>query len=209
MKFFFRKLLSRWGVPLAVGLVKLLYRTLRVTVEDPYGVRPIDPARCCVFAFWHNRILLMPLLYKEHLPGRRLTVMMSLSRDGQFMVGVARCFGIEAARGSTSRRSTGAQIQLAKLLEGNETDVAVTPDGPRGPCYHVHHGVLQLSQFSGRPIIPVTYELSSKWVFQSWDRFEVPKPFSHCRVRLGQPQQVLPGADFDVMAAALKRQLGE
>jgi lysophospholipid acyltransferase (LPLAT)-like uncharacterized protein len=66
-------------------------------------------------------------------------------------------------------------------------DLAVTPDGPRGPRYEPHPGVVSLAQLTGLPIVPVSFRLGWKWTLRSWDRFQVPLPFSRCEVIFGEP----------------------
>ena len=205
-----RKWLSRLAPPFVVGLVRLLGWTLRVTIEDGPGViESRGQKEPFLFAFWHNRILMMPFFYQKYLEGRRLTVMMSASRDGQIMVDVARRFGISGARGSTSRHAFRAQIQLAHELKNSGSDVAVTPDGPRGPCYQIKHGILQLAESSGLAILPITYHLSAKWEMKSWDRFQIPRPFARCRIVVGQPLRVSAGDDYQAVERELRRRMGD
>ena len=85
-------------------------------------------------------------------------------------------------------------------------DLAVTPDGPRGPRYHVQEGVVALAQLTGRAVIPAVYSLSWKWQAKSWDRFQVPFPFAVCRVQLGQPMR-LPRDCSDEQRAQFRQEL--
>ncbi|MDD5261146.1 MAG: lysophospholipid acyltransferase family protein [Methylacidiphilales bacterium] len=205
-----RKWIRRFGPPLIAAIIKVLGASLRVTVEDIPGVRSNKEQRePFLFAFWHNRIFLMPYFYRKYMGGRNLTVMASPSRDGQLSTDMAKYFGIHAARGSSSRSGLRAQIQLVRELKSAGSDVAVTPDGPRGPCYTVKHGILQLAQSSGLSILPVTYHLSAKWEMSSWDGFQIPKPFARCHIRVGEPLHVGADDDFVKMAEELARRMGE
>ena len=69
-------------------------------------------------------------------------------------------------------------------------DLAITPDGPRGPCYVVQEGVVGLAQLTGRPIVPAAYHLNWKVRIKSWDRFQIPLPFARVDVILGEPLRV-------------------
>ena len=69
-------------------------------------------------------------------------------------------------------------------------DLAITPDGPRGPCYTVQDGVISLAQLTGLPIVPVTYHLTSRLRLRSWDRFQIPLPFTKCVMQLAEPLRV-------------------
>ena len=79
--------------------------------------------------------------------------------------------------GLSSRRGPQALRELVTWAERG-FDIAVTPDGPRGPRYRVQPGVISLSQLTGLPIVPVGYHLSSKVSANSWDRFQIPLPFA-------------------------------
>jgi len=69
-------------------------------------------------------------------------------------------------------------------------DLAITPDGPRGPCYVVQDGVMLLAQITGFPIMPVSYHLGWKLCLRSWDRFQIPLPFSRCEMFYEKPIRV-------------------
>lgn len=169
---------------LAAFLVRRLTRTLRLTIEDPQGIVRHPPETPLIFVFWHNRLLVMPALYSRHLPGRKLVALVSASNDGEVLARLLSQFGFEAARGSSSRRgSLGFRTILRLGREGR--DIAVTPDGPRGPRYQLQDGVLQVAQLLQHSLLPITCRFSRKWELRSWDRFQIPHPFSACHIRLG------------------------
>jgi lysophospholipid acyltransferase (LPLAT)-like uncharacterized protein len=210
-KFFKQTLAPTFGPFWAAFIVRLLGRSLRLEVVDPHHLLDAHQTKPYVFAFWHNRLLMMPYLYPHLLPGRRLTVMMSMSRDGQITTGLAKRFGIQAARGSSSREGMKAFMTLARKLKTEGGDVAITPDGPRGPIYSMHSGILQLAEAGGVPITPVTCHYENKWELASWDRFQIPKPFTKCRLVVGEPVYVPEGATEQQIQEAgekLKKILG-
>jgi hypothetical protein len=100
-------------------------------------------------------------------------------RDGGFLAGVLQRFGVQPVRGSTSRRGPQALRELTTWAR-RDYDLAITSDGPRGPRYVVQDGIIALAQLTGRPIIPVSYNLGWKIRPKSWDRFLIPLPFSRC-----------------------------
>ncbi len=104
------------------------------------------------------------------------------------------CFRVQPVRGSTSRRGHQALRELTTWAR-RDYDLAITPDGPRGPCYVVQEGVIALAQLTGRPIVPVSFNLKWKIQTKSWDRFQIPLPFSRCEMIFGQPIRVPRGAD--------------
>jgi lysophospholipid acyltransferase (LPLAT)-like uncharacterized protein len=123
-----------------------------------------------------------------------MCAMTSRSKDGELISQLLQGFGFETARGSSSRGGEAAILAMADFL-GRGLDAAVTPDGPRGPCYEVQPGVVMLSQLSGIPIVPATYDISRKKRLSSWDRFIVPSPFSRGVLIFGDPLYVDRDAD--------------
>ena len=84
-------------------------------------------------------------------------------------------------------------------------DIAITPDGPRGPCYAVQDGVLALAQVTGLPVVPVSYHLDRKIQLKSWDRFQIPLPFSPCEISIGKVMHV-PRKSSQVKRESLRRE---
>jgi lysophospholipid acyltransferase (LPLAT)-like uncharacterized protein len=170
--------------------VRLLGLTLSVR-RDERTVLPLWDARApVIYAVWHARILLLPWLYGS----RAVCVLASRSRDGELVTRYVASFGIEVVRGSSSRGGAEALRALARRLkEGRE--VLVVPDGPRGPSERVKPGVIALARLSGAAIVPVAVGVSSEWRLGSWDGFRIPKPFSHCVARFGEPIAVARTAD--------------
>ena len=122
-----------------------------------------------------------------------LAALISASKDGALLAAVLRSFGVEAVRGSSSRRGGQALLELTSWA-GRGYDLAVTPDGPRGPRHIVQDGVMALAQVTGLPIIPYSCRLGWKIQLKSWDRFQIPLPFSHCEMIFGDPIRVPRGA---------------
>jgi len=98
-----KKLLAEKSPPLVAALIRLLAWTLRFRLEDPENIFGRDLEKPRIFAFWHNRILMMPFLYEKYCPGRRMLMMVSRSRDGELITQVMNRFGVDGARGSTER----------------------------------------------------------------------------------------------------------
>ncbi|MGH8022057.1 MAG: lysophospholipid acyltransferase family protein, partial [Limisphaerales bacterium] len=117
---------------------------------------------------------------------RRMAAMVSASRDGGLLARVLEHFGIEPVRGSSSRRGGQALIELTSCAERG-LDLAMTPDGPRGPRYEVQDGVIATAQLTGLPIVPASYHLNWKVRLRSWDGFQIPLPFARCDVILAKP----------------------
>ncbi len=182
-----RNILVGWLGALAIWVIG---PTLRMRVRDDSGMlsAPDSPSPV-IFAFWHNRMFLMPYLYARYLPIRRAVCLVSASQDGEMIARVLDRFGLGAVRGSSSRRGKEAYRELAENLK-NTWDVAITPDGPRGPRYKAHPGVVGLASISGCALIPVSYQLKWKIELPTWDRFIIPLPFSPCFLHLGKAMHV-------------------
>jgi lysophospholipid acyltransferase (LPLAT)-like uncharacterized protein len=179
---------------IAYVLVNALGRSQRWRVHDEFHFLPVAPSQRFVFAFWHNRLMLMPFVRQRFLPERKLAAMVSASRDGSKLVPLLNRFGVEVVRGSSSRFGPRALRELAeKMQEG--FDGAITPDGPRGPRYEAQFGVVNLARLTGAAIVPLSYRLSWKLQLKSWDGFFVPLPFGRCELFVGRP--VLVAADAD------------
>ncbi len=142
-----------------------------------------------IYAFWHNRLILMPYLYNVSLHDSNLAVMVSQSRDGQIIAGILERFGFKAIRGSTTRGGKAALREMVKVLKSGFNG-AFTPDGPRGPRYEVSPGVVVLSHLTGLPIIPACVDFSRKKVIPSWDKMIIPLPFSRAVFRVGDAIEV-------------------
>lgn len=168
---------------LAGSLIRLLTLTLRLRVTDDSGMLANPPAHGLIWMFWHNRMLVVPGLYSRYTRKfRKAAVLTSASRDGALLASVMRRFGLEAVRGSSSKRGAQALIECRRLLKKNYY-LGITPDGPRGPLYEMQPGVVQLARLCAVPVVPITVEYQNAWRLKSWDRFFIPKPFSVVQVR--------------------------
>jgi lysophospholipid acyltransferase (LPLAT)-like uncharacterized protein len=140
---------------------------------------------------------------RPHPPG--MAAMVSASRDGGFLAGILDSYGIKPVRGSSSRRGSQALLELTSWAERGY-DLAITPDGPRGPRYTVQDGVISLAQITGLPIIPASYSLSWRWQAKSWDGFLIPLPFARWEIVAGKMMRV-PREATDAEREALRQQL--
>ncbi|HEX5758848.1 MAG TPA: lysophospholipid acyltransferase family protein [Thermoanaerobaculia bacterium] len=155
-----------------------------------------------ILAFWHRHLLLMPYVYR----GRRISVLVSASRDGELIARTVGRLGIDSSRGSTSRAgAAGLRALLRKARAGY--DLAFTPDGPRGPAGIVQPGVVLAAAATGFPIQPVAYAATRCRRLASWDRFVVPLPPATVHFVCGEPLAVPRGAEVPACAAELARRL--
>ncbi len=185
------------GAPLIGGLG----RTLRWRVEGMEHYEAIVArGRQPVFAFWHGRILPATYFWR----GRGIVVMISRNFDGEWIARIIRRFGYGAARGSTSRGARRALIQLKRdVAAGRPAGFAV--DGPRGPARRVQPGAVWLAGVTGHPILPFHIEAERHWSASSWDRTQVPRPFSTMAVAIGAPFDVPDPSEDGVVEAHRSR----
>ncbi len=171
-------------------LERMLTWSLQFDWEDHSELsdRPAD--RPIIYCIWHNRLALSMYLHRKHVrrnfPNPNLAALVSASKDGALLAAILESFRVQPVRGSSSRRGHQAVLELLSWSRKGY-DLAITPDGPRGPKYTVQDGILSLSQLTGHPIIPVVYSCSRKITLRSWDQFQIPLPFSRCRIHLGKP----------------------
>jgi lysophospholipid acyltransferase (LPLAT)-like uncharacterized protein len=192
-------LMLRAAPAMGAAAVRLLTLTLRIRREET-AVSPLWRAGTpAVYVVWHGRILLLPYLYGR----RRAHVLASRSRDGELVARFVGRFGLDVVRGSSSRGGAEALRLLARSIRDGH-DVVVVPDGPRGPREMVKAGVVTLARISGAPIVPMALGASAEWRLSSWDEFRIPKPFSRCVLRFGDPIRVPDTADRAAAEASRK-----
>ena len=142
-----------------------------------------------IFAFWHSRLFYLVHYYMKGTCRRKVSVLISMSRDGDYGAAVARMHRHDVVRGSTGRGGQKAVRALAaRAAAGN--NIAITPDGPRGPAFTVNEGVIKIAQLTGARIIPVSYDATHKIQLRSWDRFILVKPYGRVHMAFGEPMSV-------------------
>ncbi len=148
--------------------------------------RALDEHGNAIFAFWHSRFFMSPFWWRWLFPTEPVCAMISRSLDGEILSRTVRFIRAEAIRGSefdggvTALRAAGG-----KLRDG--VNVCITPDGPRGPSCKVKPGTAALARMSGKPIVPIAYDCTRKWLLNSWDDFIVPLVGGHTEFCFGEP----------------------
>lgn len=135
-----------------------------------------------IYAFWHGRMLILSYSHRW----QKIHVLISQHRDGELIARIIENLGFVSVRGSTTHGGTKAIFEMTKK-GASGYDLAITPDGPRGPRFKVQLGTIYIAQRSGMPIIPITNSSKSRWILSSWDRFLIPKPFSKAVIMIGEP----------------------
>jgi len=167
---------------LGLGFMGALFATVRVKRmgADHFECfrREGEPV---IFVFWHGQML--PLVHVHRNEG--VVVLVSEHADGEYITRVLHRHGFGTARGSSTRGATRGLKGLIREARAGR-DLALTPDGPKGPAREFKPGALAVAQVTGLPVIPLAAGAASAWRLTSWDRFLIPKPFSLVRVAYGE-----------------------
>ena len=142
-----------------------------------------------IHSFWHGRILPATVYFKQ----RGIVVITSENYDGEWIARIIQKFGYGTARGSSSRGGPKALLQLVRDVKSK--GVAFTLDGPRGPAEVAQPGAVWLAKATGNPLMPFHAEAASSWTLKSWDRTQIPKPFTTVAMAIGEPLYVPREAD--------------
>jgi lysophospholipid acyltransferase (LPLAT)-like uncharacterized protein len=161
----------------------LLGRTWRYTIAGTHIIDPFrDRDKGLIFCFWHSHTLPLTYIFR----GAGVTAVVSGSKDGDRATAVAQRWNHETIRGSSSRGQIGVLRQCARALQ-NHRNIVIIPDGPRGPREQVKPGIAMIALMTNAPVFPVLAAPEKAWRLNSWDRFMIPKPFSHITVTFKDP----------------------
>lgn len=179
-------------------LIKLIGRTVKFEIVgwENWETASHD-GRIPIYTFWHDRVFLSTYFWQR----RAIVVMTSRSFDGEYIARFIQRFGYGAARGSSSRGATGAVVEMVRLMRAG-CPAAFTIDGPRGPRYVAKMGAVLLAKKTGNPVLPFSIAAERFWeATKSWDRPQIPKPFSRASVFIGAPIDVPADADEALLNA--------
>jgi lysophospholipid acyltransferase (LPLAT)-like uncharacterized protein len=179
---FVKHILPESASRLLPHLLKLLVATLNIRIIPPQNGLP-GTERGVIFAFWHGKMVTGWLLTRRLFPEATISSVVSLSGDGQILSDALDRLGFRLIRGSSSRGKEEVRSGIADAL-GKCGVVAVTPDGPRGPQHRFKYGTLRLASEYRTPLVFAEIFHERARMLKSWDRFEIPAPFSRVTVRL-------------------------
>ncbi|HEU4596748.1 MAG TPA: lysophospholipid acyltransferase family protein [Pyrinomonadaceae bacterium] len=195
---FKQRLLIRAADLAFYALIGLVGRTVRFRVEGWEHWEAASQGGPPILVFWHDRVFLATYYFRR----RGIVVMTSRSFDGEYIARFIQRFGYGAARGSSSRGAVGALVEMTRLVRAGAAG-GFTVDGPRGPRHVAKMGPLVLAKRTGRPVLPFTVNAERFWRAPSWDKLQIPKPFTRATVRLAPPIEVPPDADDALLEAKL------
>jgi lysophospholipid acyltransferase (LPLAT)-like uncharacterized protein len=204
--------------PLAATLIRATWASCRVTwIRRPILEDLLRDGTPFILAFWHSRLWFMP----HAVLGKSVTAFISASEDGELIARTMARLGHGAARGSSTRAGDRAFRTALRVARAGGS-LAITPDGPKGPPCVVKPGVVELARATGFPILPCSLAHAHALRLRSWDRFEVPAPFSRVAIAYGAPRLVARetsravreqaardlGTELDALTAECERSLG-
>ena len=166
-----RKLLISMFIP----LLKLLAITWRISNT---GEINNDKA---VIAFWHGKMLPFWKIFSK----KDCSAVISLSNDGEVLAHLLRSWNYKVLRGSSSKR--GKEVLEEMIVNAKKSKIIITPDGPKGPIYKIKPGAVITAQKAAVPLVLCKADINWKIVLQSWDKFEIPLPFSKINVHFLPP----------------------
>ena len=189
-----------WILRLESKAAACLFRLLRKSLRFSVTGQPADN-HPCVYAFWHRDLLILAI--QRMYSGA--AVLVSASQDGQLIAGPLAELGYQLVRGSSTRGGSQALKELVRL--GRNHSLAITPDGPKGPTGTVHPGIFQVALLAAVPIIPIRVSCRREWLFKTWDRLRLPRPFARIKVEYGEHIWVRNRYDFPAAEALMRSQL--
>ncbi len=176
---------------MAWWIVNLISKTIRIEIHAPEGYRYLQDSDC-IYVLWHGRLFFPMVCFRN----RGIVVMVSEHRDGEIITWALESAGYGTVRGSTTRGGVKALAGIIKLARQGKL-TAFTPDGPRGPRWQFQPGALFAASKSGKPIVPLGGSANRAHYFKSWDRFQLPLPFSRGVFVVGEPYHVPGGLTED------------
>lgn len=176
------KKLPGWIFWLAAKLLFGMRYLMRTEIiDDSNSIQSKNPP--AIGILWHNRLLFFPTLFPPWEREHTIAVI-SASRDGEYIADLCHYLGVESVRGSTKSGAVKVQLGANRVVQAGKY-IVYTPDGPRGPKYHMSPGPIRLASENGIRIVPIAVNYSSYWELKSWDNFQIPKPWAKITLHLG------------------------
>jgi lysophospholipid acyltransferase (LPLAT)-like uncharacterized protein len=181
-------------------LILLICSTLRWDLRGGEHIETIlASGHRAIFTSWHSCIFTATWFWRK----RGIVVMSSRSRDAEYVGRFIKRFGYGTARGSATRGGGRALAEMAECLS-NDMDVGFTIDGPRGPAYVAKPGAVTLARHTGQAILPFHISVRRSVELPSWDRLQIPLPFTRAVVIVAEPIYV--ARDTSSEETALKQE---
>lgn len=164
-------------------IVRLIGSTIRFEKTGWENFEAIKAAgKIPIYSFWHDRIIAGTYFFREH----GIIVLSSSSFDSEYTARCIQRLGFGIVKGSSSRGGAQALVKMIRMMKSG-FEMAFTIDGPRGPRYKAKSGPIILAKKTGNPLMPFVIECEDYWTLKSWDRLQIPKPFTRANLIIGEP----------------------
>lgn len=172
--------------------IRFVYLTNRWTVEGAEHPRRLREAgRPFILAFWHGRLMMIPMAWRRMAP---IHMLISSHRDGRIIADAVAHFGVQSVAGSTRRGGSAALRAMVRALSVGDC-VGITPDGPSGPATVASSGIVNVARLAGVPVVPIVFATSRRRVLRTWDRMQIAWPFGRGIFIWGEPIDIDPDLD--------------
>jgi hypothetical protein len=187
MNFWIKHLLS------SISVQSLLYRLIRAyswtfrfsVANETLWIEYLKQGGKVLLCGWHQQFFSV-IRYFNKYRSFAPSLMISQSRDGDLIAGVAKFTGWHPVRGSSSRGGKEAlKVMISRLKENGLAGHIV--DGPQGPAGVVKAGAIRLALSADAVIVPFYIDTDRLWFFNSWDQFFIPKPFAKVTLTFDTP----------------------
>lgn len=168
--------------------LKFVYFTTKWKYILPigYDLKDFNSARKTIFAMWHNRLAVIPYVFKFQ---RDTYALVSPHSDGKIIANIIKFMGHKVIEGSTNRNPLEATRKIISALS-NGSNIAITPDGPKGPKYEINSNIMGIARITGAKVIPMSARLKNRLIIGSWDEFIFPLPFGRGEIYIGEEIEV-------------------
>ena len=188
---FKKRVLIRLADVVFYWLIRIIGRTVRWEIEGwEHWEAATNGGQVPIYTFWHDRVFLSTYFWRN----RGIVVMTSQSFDGEYIARFIQRLGYGAARGSSTRGGIGALVEMIRLMKAGQP-TGFTLDGPKGPRYIAKPGATLLAKKTGAPVLPFCITPAKYWTINSWDKFQIPRPFTRALLDIAPPLFVAARAD--------------
>ncbi len=187
LKYHIKQWLKKSDIPCNIlaccinSYLSLVYKTIQWEVRIPQGY-DFNGATKTIFAMWHNSLAISPYAFRNYT---NIYVLVSPHSDGKIISKTLSKFGYHIIEGSTNKNpASAARLIVKNLAKGN--NIAITPDGPRGPKYHINSNIIGLAKIAGAKIVPISCIVEKYFCLKSWDALMIPLPFCKGLITIGE-----------------------
>lgn len=171
-------------------ILRIIKMTLKIRIIEE---EKIDSKETYVCGFWHNKLAISLFCLGEL---DKKVGLASPSKDGELIATPLEMMGYKIVRGSSGRDSIKSVVKMVKLVKEGYT-LGTPLDGPKGPVFRTKKGMIYIAQKTGKPFICLGGAYSKKWVFsKTWDKFQLPKPFSEVVCVIGERMYIPEGENI-------------